>query len=89
VVCAVARQLTNCHRQLLAIRFIPERPRSVYVVRRGMINQRRVASRRIRVASRRVASRRVGFARSFARGEYRIDDRQARPQHGRLSRIVS
>jgi len=59
VVCAVARQLTNCHRQLLAIRFIPERPRSVYVVRRGMINQRRVASRRIRVASRRVASRRV------------------------------
>lgn len=45
--CAVARQLTNCHRQLPAIRFIPERPRSVYVVRRGMINQRRVASRRV------------------------------------------
>lgn len=43
--CAVARQLTNCHRQLPAIRFILERPRSVYVVRRGMINQRRVASR--------------------------------------------
>lgn len=42
---AVARQLTNCHRQLQAIHFILERPRSVYVVRRGMINQRRVASR--------------------------------------------
>lgn len=41
---AAARQFTNCHRQLQAIRFIPERPRSVYVVRRGMINQRRVAS---------------------------------------------
>lgn len=40
---AVARQLTNCHRQLPAIRFIPARPRSVYVVRRGMINQRRIA----------------------------------------------
>jgi len=51
----------------------------------------RRTSRHDKSASHRVASRRVEFrpfARSLARrGEYRVDDRRARPQHGRVRRV--